>query len=255
MSLTHKNTIELNSSWKKFKGHIVSVPDDVVIKGMLDVYDRMDNYSITKYPEFDKNIEYNVIDIGANIGMITLEYNDILNVKHNYCFEPDKENFDYLRHNLNILNDKTTLYNFAISDFNGQSKFYRDNRNAGNYSLIINEEQKKYGYTENTVVDVRTPEFCFSSLMENIIYKSDTQGIDLKIFVNMPKNILENIKFATLECTPVNNQSLVESFIDIAKQHFKYFYVNEKKTDIDQLSKKIKQLKSWYNFFNIILIK
>ena len=67
----------------------------------------------------------NIIDIGANIGWYSLNFNLIKNVKSIHAFEVIPRNFKFLQHNIKINNSiKIISNNVALSDSTGKSFFF-----------------------------------------------------------------------------------------------------------------------------------
>ena len=144
------------------------------------------------------------IDIGANIGLISKQLlNEKLNINKFYCIEPEKENFEILKKNLNYKNS-VNLYNIALTNEKSCSKkLFISSDNFGDHSLIkdfrgksqwvkclnINYFFKKIGYEINSY---------------NLIYKSDTQGFDEQLILSLKKNFLNKIKILILEITNFN---------------------------------------------------
>ena len=90
-----------------------------------------------------------LFDIGANIGYYTLKLAPFCGESgHVYSFEPDPTNFAILSANVrrNGLNN-VSLFNFALSNRDGESALYRTMDNAGDYSLA-----PRVGTARNSVV-------------------------------------------------------------------------------------------------------
>jgi FkbM family methyltransferase len=78
------------------------------------------------------------IDVGANIGISTVDALLHFGFKEAICFEPDSRNFRLLRLNilLNDLEDRVTAHRLALSDSDGQAVIERDEGNFGNSHLV-----------------------------------------------------------------------------------------------------------------------
>ena len=64
-------------------------------------------------------IKYSFFDIGANIGLITIQLytKKLLGVKDFYCIEPEPTNFKILSENISSLNDKKIFkFNYALTN-------------------------------------------------------------------------------------------------------------------------------------------
>ena len=80
---------------------------------------------------------YVLIDIGANVGLFTLQCLNLCGdlIDRCVCFEPSIDNFACLEFNLNKYSDKIDAYKYALGEVNETISFYKDAANAGNYSL------------------------------------------------------------------------------------------------------------------------
>lgn len=78
------------------------------------------------------------VDVGANIGISTLDALLHFGFKEAVCFEPDSRNFRLLRLNLvlNDLDDRTTAHRVALSDTDGQGVIERAGANFGDSRLV-----------------------------------------------------------------------------------------------------------------------
>jgi FkbM family methyltransferase len=81
------------------------------------------------------------VDVGANIGISTLDALLHFGFQEAICFEPDSRNFRLLRLNilLNDLEDRVTAHHLALSDSDGQGVMERDEGNFGNSHLVASE--------------------------------------------------------------------------------------------------------------------
>lgn len=78
------------------------------------------------------------VDVGANIGISTLDALLHFGFKEAVCFEPDSRNFRLLRLNLvfNDLDDRTTAHRMALSDSDGEGVIERAGANFGDSRLV-----------------------------------------------------------------------------------------------------------------------
>jgi len=151
-----------------------------------------------------KNIKYKnnyFFDIGANVGLISRQLQKLdLNIKNYFCFEPEKNNFDILSKNL--INKKTYLYNFGLASKNKKTKIFVNKLNKSDNSIYINN----YVGTKNNLskIILKDSNIVFKKIIDDkkinhIIYKSDTQGMDEEIFLNLDYEILDKIYLLILE--------------------------------------------------------
>ena len=144
------------------------------------------------------------IDVGANIGLISKQLlNNKLNINKFYCIEPEKENFELLKKNLNY-KKFINLYNIALTNekscFN---KLFLSTENLGDHSLIKDLRKKSQS------VKCLNINYFFSKIINEInkfdlIYKSDTQGFDEQLILSLKKNFLDKIKILILEISNFN---------------------------------------------------
>ncbi len=78
------------------------------------------------------------VDVGANIGISTLDALLHFGFKEAVCFEPDSRNFRLLRLNLvlNDLDDRTIVHRMALSDSDGEGVIERAGVNFGDTRLV-----------------------------------------------------------------------------------------------------------------------
>ena len=164
----------------------------------------------------DKKIQYDFIDIGANIGLMTrCLLNNKINIKNSYCIEPNRENFFCLKNNLaNFKN--INLYNFALDKIEGKKKLYLDKHNKGNfsfYSEMMTLKKDKLNFLNSNknyeIIECKSIKKFFGSLVtkENII-KIDTQGYDEIIFQEIPEKILKKNKIMIIEISPISSKKI-----------------------------------------------
>ena len=245
-----ENKILDNKDWKKFFGKEIKIPKDNTIfpKILKERWGSTEISIISNY--IDKDKEYELIDIGANVGLVSLIMNDSFNIQNTICFEPDKTNYDCLKTNLDGIN--CNIFNFGLGNNNESLVFYKDNLNNGNHSIYKNKELIKHGYTTATV-EIKTPDQAFKNIIikNDIIYKSDTQGNDVKIVNNMPDTIWNNVELAWLEIWLLDYNDM-EKFYEKLSQ-FKIFYHKKREISLDQLKNNINNLKG--KFTDIICAK
>ena len=183
-----------------------------------------------------KNIKYKnnyFFDIGANVGLISRQLQKLdLNIKNYFCFEPEKNNFDILSKNL--INKKTYLYNFGLASKNKKTKIFVNKLNKSDNSIYINN----YVGTKNNLskIILKDSNIVFKKIIDDkkinhIIYKSDTQGMDEEIFLNLDYEILDKIYLLILE---ISNFKFLSKNLDkfLNKLENFRFISTENKSDI-----------------------
>jgi len=204
-----------------------------------------------------KNIKYKnnyFFDIGANVGLISRQLQKLdLNIKNYFCFEPEKNNFDILSKNL--INKKTYLYNFGLASKNKKTKIFVNKLNKSDNSIYINN----YVGTKNNLskIILKDSNIVFKKIIDDkkinhIIYKSDTQGMDEEIFLNLDYEILDKIYLLILE---ISNFKFILKNLDkfLNKLENFRFISTENQSDInlDELKKLIFKKKE----FNLLAKK
>ena len=147
---------------------------------------------------------YTLVDIGANIGLITRQLaHRLSNIDRIVCVEPDPENFRALKYNLTGLpGADPELHNLALSAEDGEVTFFRDVTNSGNYSL--NEAAVSDGvFGRVRVACADTGGWMERTLGAEdegpLLWKSDTQGFDELIISRTPMAIWKRIDCAAIE--------------------------------------------------------
>ena len=196
LNLTLNNNTPLGK-----KNDKLILPLDEIITPRIFKNEKWD-YFIIKF--IKKNIKYKnnfFFDIGANVGLISKQLQNLnLNIKNYFCFEPEKNNFKILSKNL--INKKTYLYNFGLASKNKKTKIFVNKLNKSDNSIYLNN----YVGTKNNLskIILKDSNIVFKKIIDDkkinhIIYKSDTQGMDEEIFLNLDNEILDKIYLLILE--------------------------------------------------------
>ena len=74
-----------------------------------------------------------------------------------------------------------------------------DTLNKGNYSFKNKNKKKQYSISNILNANHTLKKIIFDKKINNIIYKSDTQGHDLEIFLSLDVEILKKIKIISIE--------------------------------------------------------
>jgi FkbM family methyltransferase len=144
-----------------------------------------------------------VLDIGANVGLFTRQIALRLpNVERFLCVEPESNNFHALKYNVRQLGPSASLWNVALSDSDGEARFFRDSQNIGNYSLN-DDAMRNRTFDTVTVRCAAADRWMHDHVRlaeeESMIRKSDTQGYDELIISLTPMEVLERIDAAVVE--------------------------------------------------------
>ena len=174
-----------------------------------------------------------VVDVGANIGLHTLNMARIVgNTGQVFAFEPDPSNFKILEKNVKVNNyQNIILEQKAVGDKHGRTTLYQSDH-PGNHRLFPQTKQAKWEVeVELTILDKY---FIDSNLSEKINFiKIDVEGLEFSVLNGM-KNILKNNKKIKIlfEFMPKNIIEVGFVPIDllnyITSNDFKLYCIDEK---------------------------
>jgi len=237
LNLTLNNNTPLGGKNEK-----LILPLDEIVTPRIFKNEQWD-YFIIKF--IKKNIKYKnnyFFDIGANVGLISRQLQKLdLKIKNYFCFEPEKNNFNILSKNL--INKKTYLYNFGLASKNKKTKIFDNKLNKSDKSIYFD----KNVVTKNNLskIILKDSNIVFKKIIDDkkvnhIIYKSDTQGMDEEIFLNLDYEILDKIYLLILE---ISNFKFILKNLDkfLNKLENFRFISTENQSDItlDELKKLI----------------
>jgi len=134
-----------------------------------------------------------VLDIGANIGYYTLIFANLVGKKgHVFAFEPEPDNFDVLKKNVETNNYKnTTTENLAVSNKIGNIKLYLSKSNVGQHKIFPSKmTSDDYVNVNVTTIDEY---FKLSDLYDKISFiKIDVEGAEMSVLQGMDKLLEKN---------------------------------------------------------------
>jgi len=249
LNLTLNNNTPLGEKNEK-----LILPLDEIITPRIFKNEQWD-YFIIKF--IKKNIKYKnnyFFDIGANVGLISRQLQKLdLNIKNYFCFEPEKNNFNILSKNL--INKKIYLYNFGLASKNKKTKIFVNKLNKSDNSIYLNN----YVGTKNNLskIILKDSNIVFKKIIDDkkinhIIYKSDTQGMDEEIFLNLDCEIIDKIYLLILE---ISNFKFISKNLDKFLDNLKNFRFisteNQSDITLDELKKLIFKKKE----FNLLAKK
>jgi FkbM family methyltransferase len=142
-----------------------------------------------------------LIDIGANIGAITLQAMNIASTT-NHCvlIEPSSRHASAIRCNLSNANFDFSVYEFALSNVNGKAELFSQESNRGNSSII--ESVVPISEKSSEEIQLRDAKEFFQvelNSYERFVLKSDTQGYDALILSRISKSAWEKMYAAVIE--------------------------------------------------------
>ena len=120
-----------------------------------------------------------VLDIGANIGYYSVLFSEWVGKKGKvFAFEPDLDNFNLLRKNININNCKNVLIvNKALSSERGYANLFLNPINKGDHRLWPIESDRNYVKVETATLD----DYLNKYLDKVDFIKMDVQGAEAKV--------------------------------------------------------------------------
>ena len=120
-----------------------------------------------------------LIDIGANMGLFSRQLLIAIGaIAKVYAYEPERENFACLSHNLAPFDGEKSMIEAAISDRSSEAEFYLDPTNSGNYSLAVSAMPPSYTKVLVRTLNASTECLAWLEGQNRIFYKSDTEGLD-----------------------------------------------------------------------------
>ncbi len=169
--------------------------------------------------DLNKSKTPKMLDIGANIGFISLYVVSEVSAIKIYAFEPGLKQAGYFKKTIeaNALSERVVLNTFALSDSNGTQTFYSHPRRD-----MSKDGLKDTGRGERTVVtEVKTmtlDSWWKGVGMPNIdVVKIDTEGAELLI-LRCAKEFLAKVKpIIYLEIAPSNLKAYPYKVSDILK--------------------------------------
>ena len=248
--------IKRDSAFGKKNAFITSRIDQLITPNILKSgkWDYFIIEFINKYC-LKKRSKFNFVDVGANIGLISLQLiNTNRYIKNYFCVEPDIQNYNILKENLSVnKTNNINTYNYALIDGKNKKKqkIFIDKSNFGNYSLI-----KKNDYQIDYVKSYNAKKFLNRIINKygsyKFIYKSDTQGYDEIILLSLGSNIIKRFKILILEISNFDFLARnIDKFIEILDQFDEK--VDEKGRNLN--NKNILEKISSRKEFNLLLSK
>lgn len=125
------------------------------------------------------------VDLGANLGYFTLLMSDIVGPKGTvHAFEPNPHIAGHLRNSVEIngFGARTTVHQLALSDHEGDFRFFIDPSRPMNATLVPREEHE--------VVQVATTRFDdIPQVADADFIKIDVEGAEEAVFAGMAKRL------------------------------------------------------------------
>ena len=207
---------------------------------------------VDKVLKFTKsNIGYNLIDIGANTGLLTrCLLNNLSNIRNCFLVEPDPDNLFCIKNNLQNFENINTL-DCALDLSDGEKKLFIDQNNKGNLSLnyemmTLKEDKLSFMNSEDNYINVKTKNIknYFNDIRNenNNIVKIDVQGYDEIIFQEIPRDVLIKTDILFIEITPLKSKKFDEEKFTLNLDLFKKYITSNgnqlTKNEVIQITKR-----------------
>lgn len=207
---------------------------------------------VDKVFKFTKsNIGYNLIDIGANTGLLTrCLLNNLSNIRNCFLVEPDPDNLFCIKNNLQNFENINTL-DCALDLSDGEKKLFIDQNNKGNLSLnyemmTLKEDKLSFMNSEDNYINVKTKNIknYFNDIRNenNNIIKIDVQGYDEIIFQEIPRDVLIKTDILFIEITPLKSKKFDEEKFTLNLGLFKRYITSNgnqlTKNEVIQITKR-----------------
>jgi FkbM family methyltransferase len=182
------------------------------------------------------------VDIGANIGLITLGVNKIANetgklIKCFHAFECDSDTFHCLKSNIKSIENNVKIYPFALADKNQLCLMSINNYNRGCnfiYNTQTNENTATYNYPFIPTSNYNDKMSYIPSIpLDDINYqfsdigviKIDVEGFEYFVLLGAKQTILKYKPVIIIEIWDVNKDSIFELFDNFFM--YKITHINE----------------------------
>ena len=207
---------------------------------------------VDKVLKFTKsNIGYNLIDIGANTGLLTrCLLNNLSDIRNCFLVEPDPDNLFCIKNNLQNFENINTL-DCALDLSDGEKKLFIDQNNKGNLSLnyemmTLKEDKLSFMNSEDNYINVKTKNIknYFNDIRNenNNIIKIDVQGYDEIIFQEIPRDVLIKTDILFIEITPLKSKKFDEEKFTLNLDLFKKYITSNgnqlTKNEVIQITKR-----------------
>jgi len=149
-----------------------------------------------------------VVDIGAQVGMFTIFAAKQAGNGKVYAFEPEPENFELLRQNIELNGAANVIpAKKAVSERKGRATLFICKDNSGGHSLYGAENGAKIEVQTVSLKDI----FEDNGLAKIDFLKMDCEGAEYGILLNCPDSILGRISRISMEYHNIDNKKNVSS--------------------------------------------
>ena len=160
-----------------------------------------------------------VIDIGANIGAFSIQA-VLLGAGRVYAFEPEEDNYRILVDNINLngFQDKITPIKMGIFNDNAKHEFLTG-QGASHIINVKNVPGRMLEKAGNAEIDTITFKDMWGMLEAEKcdVLKMDIEGSEYHIFKDQPVELLERIRYLTMEFHTTNQQQFGDMIATLTK--------------------------------------
>ena len=207
---------------------------------------------VEKVLEYTRSdISYNLIDIGANTGLLTrCLLNNLSNIRNCFLVEPELDNVFCIKNNLQHFKNINIL-DCALDLLDGEKKLFIDQNNRGNLSLnyemmTLKQDKLRFMNSRDNYVNVKTKNIknYFNEIINenNNIIKIDVQGYDEVIFQEIPRDVLIKTDVLFIEITPLKSKKFDEEKFNLNLDLFKRYITSNgnqlTKDEVIQITKR-----------------
>ena len=249
------------STYSEYRGHIFFLD----LNDTNRVLSNQEEYSLDSIKNYIKEGDV-VVDVGASIGMYTLEMAKLVGDKGRViAFEPLKEGFDLMKKNVQLNNyeDRVRIYNKAVTNKTGKGKLFYCPYHIG-ASIMYNTFDDR----EEIEVDTIKLDDFFEDTGKDISFiKIDADGSEYFILKG-GEETLKKTKNMIIEFVPENIKSqgaTPKEFLDLIKSYgFKIYSINDSKEkiesgDLDYLLNRFQSgdddMKGLAEYINLLCVK
>ncbi len=173
-----------------------------------------------------KNSKTTLVNVGAHIGTTCIPAIKNQNFKNLIAFEPVKKSFRFLKANilLNEIEDKTKIYNLAIS--NKKTKLHLSARYKNNEASIrvIKKKEKNSETVQSDILDNYTKNLN----KNNSLIFIDAEGHEPYILLGAKKTIKKKIPIVMEFFPDFLDKNWIKNF-SFAFKNYKFFYILQEK--------------------------
>jgi FkbM family methyltransferase len=179
-----------------------------------------------------------ILDIGANIGDVSIAALNSFPNSNVICFEPVKETFERLSARLNQYRSRVFLFNYALSDREGEAEINITTFHGANslisqskYHKVLNPGVREI--SKQKVLMARLDDFSSKFPSQKIdILKLDVEGYELNVLKGGYRFISENVDTIIVEIAPMRDtsweeQALFEIFALLNRSGFRLINITD----------------------------